>query len=379
MRRYDLDWIRVLVFGLLIFYHIGMFFVHWGWHIKNNVIYEWLWLPMSFVNQWRLSALFFISGMGTCFALSHRSLGTFMEERLSRLGLPFFFGTLFLIAPQVYIERLVNGQFTGGYFEFFPTEFFQGIYPEGNFSWHHLWFLPYLLSYSLLLGPLFVYLRNHPNNAFLNWCRRLLAKPWGLLLFILPLYFPEAFVEPFFKVTHAFYNDWYAHLHYALIFFYGFLFIQLKEAFWPALEKLRRPALVLGIITYSLLAGWFWHIEDSPLVHFSEAAIKVSNCLLWIFIILAYGAKYLNRSSPLLAYCNRAVYPFYIFHQTLIILFAYFIIDKDWSLGVKFSFLVMTTFLSCWLLYELVKRIKLGRVLFGIKEQPTTSPSPQPL
>jgi peptidoglycan/LPS O-acetylase OafA/YrhL len=37
-RRYDLDWLRVLAFGLLIFYHTGMFFVEWEWHIKNNVI-----------------------------------------------------------------------------------------------------------------------------------------------------------------------------------------------------------------------------------------------------------------------------------------------------------------------------------------------------
>ena len=37
-RRYDLDWLRVGVFALLIFYHVGMFFVPWGWHIKNDII-----------------------------------------------------------------------------------------------------------------------------------------------------------------------------------------------------------------------------------------------------------------------------------------------------------------------------------------------------
>ena len=26
-RRYDLDWLRVIAFGLLIFYHIGMYYV----------------------------------------------------------------------------------------------------------------------------------------------------------------------------------------------------------------------------------------------------------------------------------------------------------------------------------------------------------------
>ena len=68
IRRYDLDWLRVIVFGLLILYHVGMFFVLWDFHLKNNVIYPNLRWPMLFVNQWRLPIPFLISGMGTYFA-----------------------------------------------------------------------------------------------------------------------------------------------------------------------------------------------------------------------------------------------------------------------------------------------------------------------
>ncbi len=34
-RRYDLDWLRIIAFGLLIFYHTGMFYVTWDWHEKR--------------------------------------------------------------------------------------------------------------------------------------------------------------------------------------------------------------------------------------------------------------------------------------------------------------------------------------------------------
>ncbi len=34
-RRYDLDWLRVIAFLILIFYHTGMFYVTWGWHVKS--------------------------------------------------------------------------------------------------------------------------------------------------------------------------------------------------------------------------------------------------------------------------------------------------------------------------------------------------------
>ena len=33
VRRYDLDWLRIIAFGLLILYHVGMFYVTWGWHV----------------------------------------------------------------------------------------------------------------------------------------------------------------------------------------------------------------------------------------------------------------------------------------------------------------------------------------------------------
>ena len=29
-RRIDLDWLRILAFGVLILYHVGMYYVTWG-------------------------------------------------------------------------------------------------------------------------------------------------------------------------------------------------------------------------------------------------------------------------------------------------------------------------------------------------------------
>ena len=148
-----------------------MFFVPWGWHIKNNVIYEWFAVPMYFLNQWRIPILFVISGMGTYYALGKRSRKQFSRERLRRLGFPLLIGMLLIVPPQVYIERIAHAQFTGGYFDFWPSQAFTPVYPEGNLSWHHLWFLPYLLIFSLILVPIFYRLRKNPQNRFTNWIR----------------------------------------------------------------------------------------------------------------------------------------------------------------------------------------------------------------
>ena len=34
-RRFDLDWVRIGAFMLLILYHVGMYYVSWDWHVKS--------------------------------------------------------------------------------------------------------------------------------------------------------------------------------------------------------------------------------------------------------------------------------------------------------------------------------------------------------
>jgi hypothetical protein len=367
IRRYDLDWLRVLVFALLILFHVGMFFNPWGWHIKNNVIYDWLRYPMYFLSQWRLSILFVISGMGTCFALSFRSGRVFAMERIKRLGLPLVVGMILIVPPQVYFERLSTGQFQGTYTQFYFWEAFAGIYPEGNFSWHHLWFLPYLLIYSLLLAPLFVYLRNNPEQAFLGWIKKCLSTRFGWLILVFPLYLAEALLEPFFPVTHALVNDWFTFINFMILFFYGFLFILIGDEFWQRVDELKFRAFLTGILFFTLLLT-IRQFEDNIYIHFTEAFIKVINFLAWIVAIFGYGAKYLNQKSTLLTYCNTAVYPFYILHQTITVGLGYYMMNWQTSFFLKFSILAVGTFFFSWLLYEfIIKRINFLRPLFGLK------------
>lgn len=367
MRRYDLDWIRVLVFGLLIFYHVGMFFVPWGWHIKNNVISMDMRWPMIFLNQWRLPALFLISGMGTRFALAHRTSGLYIRERLKRLLIPLFFGILIIVPPQLYVERLAYSGYAHDYWHFLLNDCFRGIYPEGNFSWHHLWFLPYLLLFSISLTPVFTFIRDRPESKFLERQRRLLDRsPWNIFLYVLPLIVVEGLIEPFFEVTHALYNDWYTISLYSLIFFYGFNFISLKEAFWTALEKIRVKALCIGVFTFGIYF-YLLFLEDNLVKHLVEASFKMLNMWTWLIIIFAFGAKYLNKPSKVLSYCNTAVYPFYIFHQTITVVLAYFIYQSEMSIPLKFMILSIGTLTLSALLYELVKRLRFLRPYVGLK------------
>ncbi len=347
-----------------------MLFVPWDFHIKNNIIYPWLQYPMSFLNQWRLPILFVISGMGTYYALRKRSSIMFAKERIVRLLIPLLFGMLVIIPPQVYVERLVNKQYQLSYFSYWPTEAFKGVYPDGNLSWHHLWFLPYLLLFSLLFIPLFYWLKQHPENRFLKWLSQRSLKPIDLYIFIIPLYFIESFVEPFFPVTHALIGDWFTIINYATLFLFGFLLISMDKVFWPLVEKHRRYFLVIGIGSFLIRLFLREGFEDSSLRHFTEAFFKVANLWSWVLVCFGYAATYLNKPSQLLRYCNEAVYSFYILHQTILLLLAYYLIEWNLSFTGKFLLLSIGTFFFSWVLYEFfIRRWRLIRPFFGLKKK----------
>jgi hypothetical protein len=370
MRRYDVDYLRVIVFGALIFYHAGMFFVPWGWHIKNAVIYDKLIFPMQFVNQWRIPLLFIISGTGTYYALSKRNGKQFTGERLKRLLLPLIIGILIVVPPQVYLERLNDGQFTGSYFEFYPAHAFTGVYPEGNFSWHHLWFLPYLLLFSLVFAPAFLYLRKHPATAFLRFLGKAVIRKFGLFVFILPLFVWELLLAPYYPSTHALFGDWYNLCHYATLFFSGFLLVSLKDAFWETVKKDRLLYLFTGLTAFSLLLLLWYRVDTFPGKDVLQAFVKVCNLWSWCLAAMGYAATCLNKESKGLKYANEAVYPFYILHQTVLVALGFYLKNLDWGFFPKFTAMAIGTFGISWLIYEFgIRRYRFIRPLFGLKNQ----------
>jgi glucan biosynthesis protein C len=363
-RRLDLDWLRVLAFGLLILFHSGMPFVSWGWHMKNAEHSARLEIFMDFLHSWRLPLLFIVSGAAARLALGNRSAGAFALERLRRLGLPLVFGTLVIVPPQVYLERVRSGAFDGSYFAFYP-HFFEGLYPAGNFSWHHLWYVAYVLVYSLVSLPLLVVLRRGRGQKWLARTTEFLARPGALLLLMpLPLVIILALARDW-PETNRLFDDWYNLTISLMLFLYGYL-IYSSEALLAAIERQRRAALAIGVLCYlvkmALRAG-------GPAIPFLPIALSDLLFVFGIiFAIIGYAARYLRHGGPVLRYATEAVYPFYLLHQTVTVTLAYFI--TPWPLGVwpKYLLVATGTFGVTWLLYEgLIRRSGVLRPCFGLK------------
>jgi hypothetical protein len=87
-----------------------------------------------------------------------------------------------------------------------------------------------------------------------------------------------------------------------------------------------------------------------------------------VVFVLSVGARYLNANHKVLAYANEAVLPFYLFHQTVILVVGSFVVR--WGMGILPKLLIVTVVSLPLILgaYELlVRRFDAVRFLFGMR------------
>ncbi len=363
-RHEFLDWLRVIAIFILLFFHTGMLFVGWGWHVQNTETIAALAWPMDIAHRLRMPLLFIIAGAGMRFALNRRTATELVSERTLRLLLPLVAGMLLIVPPQIYFERVFRGQWEGGYVPFMLERVFQfHFYPHGDFGWHHLWFIAYLYVYAMLLLPLLVW-----------WKRAERSIRPGVWLYALaiPLCINEALLKPIFPETHNLVADWYIFDHYLLLTVYGFLLASLSGC-WDWLVTQRRFALGASIVGLGLAITL---LELRIIPHGGPADAFVANVFTWTALMacLGYGRRYLSFANPLLRWARDASYPIYIVHQTVIVAIGYFVIQETWAPWMKYWVVLAGTMMSCALIYELgIRRYSVLRTLFGMKRPRTRS------
>jgi hypothetical protein len=369
-RRYDLDWLRLLVFGLLIFYHIGMLYVaNWGFHFKSVYQSETLANFMLIVEPWRMASLWIISGIAIRFILVKVSLLRYTFVRSLRLLLPLLFGVLVIVPPQLYVEMMANGALDMSYWQFYLAMFTDnntiflnyqpGIWPHWDVN--HLWYLRSLWEYSLAIILLLPLLNSSLITNTSNW---LFKQHLGVMLLILSV--------PIFIIQITWEQDTNRYPLGFTFLLYGHL-IGWHKSFWQQLEVNVKPLLLtfsLLLVTFISLYNTVWlTLDDStpPWLMIISMLIYSVVRVVGVLMVLALAYKYLNKKSPLLSYFNDAVYPFYILHQTIIIVLAYNLAPM--ALGPVFEpiVVILLTILLCFIGFEVIRRVDILKPLFGVK------------
>jgi len=411
IRRHDIDWLRVILFGLLIPFHvaIGIYWSTYGAEINPNfdeiresnqaefvgesndyssesvsntsMILHWM-------HQWRLAALFMISGMGTSFAFRSRPWKKFLKERCQRLLIPMFFGawTMGFAGSVILGEEEMNP--VG-----LSISFFSGIIWRSLIFWipifgkiialGHLWFLWNLFQYSLIMTPIFHLISNNPEGQLARAIQSLFTIRLGLgILLLLPLILvlTEVIFKPFFP---GFVGVGYEWLWFLVFFAFGYFCITAKDQYYEFIEKYR---IIISLFTILLTVAFVWlrleqHSSGIPYVDggwledgIFHSRMTLLACLVhsfhawfWCLTLFSWAALLLNKPSNNLAYMNQAVYPFYIVHMPLT--FAGLKLSSEFELNNYPAVIASSSFvvLFCWVFFEMVRRSETTRFLFGIK------------
>jgi glucan biosynthesis protein C len=380
-RRYDIDWLRVLATLAIFIFHCARFFDTMDWHLKNPQRSDVATVFVVLLALWEMPLFFLLSGVGSWYALQSRNGGQYLFERVKRLLIPLYtVGAFILLPPQFYIDRVSHGGGVGSIWDVVPPYFGGSSFrflldaPYLTNIWPgHLWFLQLLFNVCVLTLPLLLYLRSESGQRLISrlagWC----ARRGGIFLFLIPLLLVRFCFRRLFG-GGEYPHTWTDVFEYAVFFVIGYL-VPADKRFTESVKRHGWVCLALGIAGFAVAIGTYTALGYNPLDGSSFSWTYVLFQVVWstaswswIVLVLSLGAKHLNFNNKVLSYANAAVLPFYVLHQTVILLVGRYVIPLRMSILPKYLIISASSFVLILAIYEvLIKRINPMRFLFGMR------------
>ena len=369
-RHYGMDWLRIGAFALLIFYHIGMVFVPWDFHIKTAQPMDWVEIPMLLTNPWRLTLLFVVSGYASRALLSKSSgIGGFLKNRTSRLLIPLIFGMAVVVPPQTWVELVGKHGYGQSYFWFLAHDYFRFGKLDGIVmpTWNHLWFVTYLWVYTLALALITLI----PGADRLQGTfDRVFCGGRAVVLPVVFLLVTQFWLFPHQEETHDLFGDGPAHLQYfpALLFGFGLAGSRVVR---DGLARWWVASAATAVACYAVIAGLLIVYPDFSFPsHNVTIVFRLAREIdTWIAIaaLIGIAERFLNRDHRWRSTLAEATFPFYIIHQTVIILVEFWVKPLGIGAAGEFAVLLPATIAGCWAFYLIGREVNVLRSLIGLK------------
>ncbi len=364
-RLLHLDWLRVLAMGAIFLFHNQRPYDFDDWHVKNEVLSQASTWYVEFFNIWMMPLFFVLSSAAIYYSLRTRTPGQFVRERFLRIAVPWLGLGMFIFGPlQVYLERLSHGAFAGSIIAFLP-HYFEGFYGiNGNFAWVglHLWYLMMLFMFVIIMLPFLLPLGSSRRSLLSRLSPHCRRAPVLALLFV-PLGVAAQMTNALgLGITREF-GSWDI-LSYLLFFIYGYL-LHSDPGVQHTIDRFRWLWLALVLFTTVLVAAM------DPSGSWQWALARAACAWSWVLAILGWGHVRLSCTNHLVRRANEAVLPFYILHQPVIVVVAFFLLQLEIPILAKYLLTAAGSFLIIVGLYEsIVRRVGVLRFLFGMRPLP---------
>jgi hypothetical protein len=342
----------------------------------------WAEIPMFLTSPWRLTLLFLVSGFASrALFVKMRGASEFLHSRSARLLIPLLFGVAVIVPPQAWVELTTQHGYMQPYLRFWLHDYFRFGTLDGIIlpTYNHLWFVFYLWTYSMGLAALSLIpgvarAQGVFDHVFTGWCALVIPTAYLVILQAVLFHRPED--------THDFVNDGVAHLRYLPAFLFGF---------GLARSRLVQNALATHWRAAAAIAATCWLTIAGLLIAYPDFSFPDNNMtVLWsyrlarhletwtaIAALTGIATRHWNHDHPWRAMLAEAVFPFYIIHQTVIVVVGAWLLPLHLSPVYEFAILVPATILGCWAFYLLGRSIGPLRPLIGLKR--ADRPSKRPL
>jgi len=319
---------------------------------------------------------FLIAGAGSVLALRWRTPARYLRERVQRLLVPLVVGYLLLSPVQSFIEethfRRYSGSFLPGFFDRVWDDLLEGGFPPGPLvvGWpYHLWFLAFLLWFSLLGLPLLLWLRGAGGRRLSAGLGRLAERRGAILLLVLPMALLHVAVRGLPGEDHG-----WSELYYYFDFFLAGGVLLSDGRLAGAVRRDLVPALWLGIIGLAVLlaggaVGFFeaWDGRSYSWTYAWMVALITVQTWGWVVCALSLGmrAHFLDRPPP--RSVSAAAMPFFLLHQPVILAIAFPVVRWDAGIPLKLAVVLLGSFAVSAALAVAVTRLRHVSALFGVK------------
>jgi glucan biosynthesis protein C len=155
-----------------------------------------------------------------------------------------------------------------------------------------------------------------------------------------------------------------------MVFLLGFALAGTRAP-WIAIERARWMALGLAILGWAFICGYYgWVITDDAAApgRLRDLFHAVYGAEQWLAIVavLGFARRHLNHDNAARRYLTTAIFPVYILHQTIIVVIAHSLKPAHLDPVVEGTLLILVTAAGSLLGYEVIRRIRILRPLFGL-------------
>jgi hypothetical protein len=175
--------------------------------------------------------------------------------------------------------------------------------------------------------------------------------------------------------THDVINDGVAHLAFFPAMLFGFALARSQPVMtWIA--RLWKPAAAMGLAAYVVaVAIEIAYVEQPPwVIGRVMLAARYVQCWMTIVALIGIADTFLNRDHRWRPMLTEAVFPFYLIHQTIIIVAMYALLQWRVPGWIEFLVLVPVTAIGCWLFYRYGREVRYLRPLIGLRMERRESP-----